>query len=83
MSMYFMIGTMIGFLSMYVDKQRAIAHQSRISESHLWLIALFTGGIGSFLGMYVFHHKTRKPKFYIGIPIMIMIEVLIYFKWIW
>ena len=32
--------------------------------------------IGAFAGMHVFHHKTRKPKFYIGVPVIFFLEVL-------
>ena len=32
--------------------------------------------IGSIIGMYKFRHKTQKPRFYIGIPIIITLQIL-------
>ncbi len=83
MKIYVIVGSIVGFLSMYIDKQNAMKHRSRIKEKHLLIIALLTGGIGSLVGMYGCHHKTRKPQFYIGIPIIVIMEMLIYFKWIY
>lgn len=45
----------------------------RISERTLITSAVF-GIIGAALGMAFFHHKTRKPKFYIGIPLILAAE---------
>ena len=36
------------------------------------------GSLGSYLGMYCFHHKTKHMKFYIGIPLILFIQILIY-----
>lgn len=32
--------------------------------------------------MSIFHHKTRKPKFYIGIPLIMLIEFGLA-AWVW
>ena len=61
----------IGFGLMGSDKQRAMHHQWRISEQTFLTIALFGGSIGILVGMFVFHHKTNKALFYIGIPLII------------
>lgn len=67
----------IGFLSMYVDKKRAIYNKWRIKESVLLAIAFFGGGIGSYLGMYTFRHKTKHKKFTVGVPILTIVSYLI------
>lgn len=58
------------------DKYKAKHHKWRIPESTLILCAVL-GVIGAVSGMTVFHHKTRKPKFYIGIPVIFICEVII------
>ncbi len=62
---------------MYVDKVKAIKHQWRVQEKTLIGIALIGGSIGSYLGMHIFRHKTKHPKFYIGIPAILIIELII------
>lgn len=68
--------SLIGFALMGMDKQRAIHHQWRISESTLLSVALFGGSLGILLGMFVFHHKTNKPLFFIGVPVIIGIQAV-------
>lgn len=48
---------------MFVDKRRAAAGQSRISERRLIAPALVGGLPGIVLGMRQFRHKTRKASF--------------------
>lgn len=60
-----------------LDKYKAIKNKSRISENFLLTIALF-GSIGALLGMQIFHHKTKKLKFKILIPLFIFIDIYIY-----
>ena len=38
-------------------------------------IALLGGSVGGLLGMKVFRHKTKHPKFYIGIPAILIIQI--------
>ena len=65
----------IVFLIYGVDKYKAVHHKWRIPETTLLVIAVI-GVIGAFAGMHVFHHKTRKPKFYVGVPVIFFLEVL-------
>ena len=61
----------------YIDKQRAVKHQWRISESALLLSAFIGGSLGAVAGMKLFRHKTKHPKFYILIPVFLIIHILI------
>ena len=63
------------------DKRRAKRQQWRIPESSLILLAAFGGGIGAFLGMLLFHHKTRKWKFRLLVPLFMILQLalLIFF----
>lgn len=69
--------TIAGFCSMGIDKQRAKNRQWRIKEKTLFLIAILGGSIGSILGMYTFHHKTKHNSFVIGMPLILIIQVII------
>lgn len=66
-----------GFLAFGIDKTRSARAKWRIPEATLFSFALLGGGVGCFLGMRVFHHKTLKPAFYIGIPAIIIAEIFI------
>ena len=52
-----------GFLVMFIDKQKARRGRWRIPERTLLLLAALGGSVGSLLGMYLFHHKTKHQKF--------------------
>ncbi len=67
----------LGFILMYVDKQKAIKHQWRISENTLMLVAALFGSFGVYGGMLVFRHKTKHLKFKIFVPILIIIHLVI------
>ena len=62
-----------------VDKAKAIRGAWRIPEKVLILLAAFGGGIGALLGMIVFRHKIRKPKFFFGVPAILAFEIIIFF----
>lgn len=53
-----------------LDKWKAKSGAWRIPERTLLLTALAGGSVGALAGMLLFHHKTRKPKFMIGVPVM-------------
>ena len=74
---YLLIINAVGFLIMLADKEKAKKHRWRIPESTLLTVAALGGSIGCYAGMRVFHHKTRKPKFYIGIPAIFAVQVLV------
>ena len=37
------------------------------------------GSLGTELGMQVFHHKTRHPQFFIGIPVILLVQICLAF----
>lgn len=49
---------------MYYDKKQARKRKWRVPEFNLLLLGLIGGGIGGLLGQQLFHHKTRKLRFY-------------------
>lgn len=76
-SFYLLVINIISFILMYVDKKKAINHQWRISEHTLMMISLIGGSIGTILGMKIFRHKTKHVKFYIGVPIIFFIQLIL------
>ena len=57
-----------------IDKRKAARHKWRISEATLIGAAVF-GVFGALAGMKVFRHKTKKPKFFITIPLILVLEI--------
>lgn len=80
--LYLLIVNAVGFLIMLADKRKAQKKLWRIPEATLLTVALIGGSIGSLAGMRVFHHKTRKPKFYIGIPAILVLQLALAGYWI-
>lgn len=68
---------LLGFLLMYIDKERAIKHKWRISENTLLLVGLLFGSFGTFLGMQLFRHKTKHLKFRVLVPLFAVLQILI------
>ena len=75
--LYFIIINVIGFLAMAIDKWKAKNNAWRIPENTLFSITVLGGGIGTIAGMYVFRHKTKKPKFTIGMPVILVLEIIL------
>lgn len=73
---YLLIMNLIGFYSMWSDKKKAKKGAWRTPESTLMLIAIIGGSVGSLLGIKKFRHKTKHPKFYIGIPVILILQVI-------
>ena len=67
----------LGFLIMLADKEKAKKRLWRIPEATLLNVAALGGSIGCLAGMKIFHHKTRKPKFYIGIPVILALQLIL------
>ena len=49
----------------------------RIRERTLWTWALLGGSVGAILGMRVFRHKTRKARFAVGLPLLLLAQIAI------
>ena len=69
---------------MGLDKHKAKMAERRIPENTLFMFTILGGGVGTIAGMYVFHHKTKKMKFKVGMPLVLILEILIfvYFKYL-
>lgn len=64
------------FLLMLIDKQKARRGAWRIPEATLMSVAILGGSIGAIAGMRLFRHKTKHPKFYIGLPCILAAQII-------
>ncbi len=77
---YMLCAGITGFTVMGIDKSRAIKGKWRIPERTLLLIAIFGGGIGSYLGMRYYRHKTKHLSFRLLLPAAAIADLcLIYY----
>lgn len=64
------------FLVVGYDKSAAKNNRFRVSERFILLGALLFGALGTYSGMRLFRHKTRKPLFKFGVPLLILLQLL-------
>ncbi len=57
------------------DKRRAVRGGWRVKESSLLLTAVLGGSVAMLLTMLLIRHKTRKKKFMLGIPVIIILQI--------
>ena len=74
---YLLVINLMAFCAMWWDKRRAQKGEWRISEAGLFTLVLLGGGIGGIAGMYAFRHKTKKLRFTIGFPTILITEIIL------
>ncbi len=74
---YAVLINLITFVAYGLDKYKAKAGSWRIPEKTLLLLTAVGGSMGALLGMKVFHHKTMHKKFYIGVPLILVLQLLL------
>lgn len=74
---YLLIINLIGFFSMFLDKQKAKRNKWRIPEKTLFLIALIGGSLGTTLGMHTFRHKTKHWYFKFDMPLILVVQLVL------
>ena len=72
-----LIMSLISFALFGIDKWKAKNQKWRVPEGTLLLSALLLGGPGALAGMLIFHHKTRKWKFRILVPLFTVLEIIL------
>ena len=73
---YLLILNAAGFLLMLIDKKKAQLGRWRIRESTLLTVAVLGGSLGTMMGMRLFRHKTKHLKFSLGVPMILVIQVM-------
>lgn len=74
---YLILINLITFVVYADDKRRAKKHLWRTSEGTLVMLAVIGGSIGALLAMLLLRHKTRHTRFTIGIPTILIAQILL------
>jgi len=82
---YLVVINCITFFLFWMDKQKSKKQAWRIPEKTLLGFSVIGGSLGSICGMHTFHHKTKHPIFYIGLPLILILQsglsIFIYWKY--
>lgn len=76
---YLVVINFISFAAFAIDKINAIEGRSRIRIITLLGLAFVGGSIGALLGMYILRHKIRVDYFTVGIPLIMIMQVVVVF----
>ena len=66
---YLLIINILAFVLYGIDKKKAKKKKFRIPERTLLWMARLGGGIGSWVGIMTFHHKTKHTRFMVIVPL--------------
>ena len=75
---YLIVINIAAFGIMGIDKSKARRHANRISEKNILMSGMIGGGLGLLLGMSFFHHKTKHLKFKLGVPLIVIMNSIIF-----
>lgn len=73
---------LVTFAAFGIDKWKAVRHRWRIPEATLLGLSLIGGALGGLAGMRLFHHKTRKARFFVGVPVMLAAQLGLGAAWL-
>lgn len=73
---YLLFMNLLGLIAMRHDKKQAKRRGRRVPENTLMLIAFAGGALGAWLGMYAYRHKTKHAAFIVGVPLLLLWNVL-------
>ncbi len=77
LSVYLIVINALSLVLMLADKLRARKNLWRIPEATLMGVAALGGSLGCLMGMRIFRHKTLKPKFFVGVPVILVLQVVL------
>lgn len=72
------INTITLFL-FWIDKINARKSSWRVPERQLFMFGLLGGGVGGIVGMRLFKHKTKQPRFTVGMPLIMLFNFGVYY----
>lgn len=76
---YLGIMNLVTFIIFAIDKANACVHRSRIRIVTLLGLSFAGGSVGGLIAMYLLHHKTQKDYFTVGMPMIIIMQVVVLF----
>jgi Predicted membrane protein len=74
---YILIVNVLTFILFAIDKWKAKHGKWRIPEATLLIMAAIGGSLGTLFGMKLFHHKTLHKKFNIGLPVILLLQIIL------
>lgn len=75
---YFVLINIITCILYGIDKKKAEKGKWRVPEATLLLFAAIGGSLGALYGMKHYHHKTKKIKFYLGVPVILLLQLALF-----
>ena len=79
LAIYLILINLIAVIVTIYDKLCAVKRRWRIKESTLLLLSALGGSISMYITMLLIRHKTRHIKFMLGIPLILIFQLLIAF----
>lgn len=76
-SAYLLVINVVGLGFMRTDKLRAKQKKYRIPERRLFTTAILGGSLGILAGMQMYRHKTKHASFFIGIPVILVLQMIL------
>lgn len=73
---YLCFGVFAICLTVY-DKLAAKHKKARIPEKVLFLVSLCGGSLAMYVTMLVIRHKTKHKRFMVGLPLIILAQVIV------
>ncbi|NLC11201.1 MAG: DUF1294 domain-containing protein [Firmicutes bacterium] len=74
-----MLWNLVAFIVMAYDKYAAVKKLRRVQEKHIFALALFLAAAGVYWGMLIFRHKTLHLSFRLGIPVLLVINIVLFY----
>lgn len=81
--LYLVAVNLVTFFIYGIDKFKSKRAKWRVPEATLLGLAAVGGGIGAWLGMKLWHHKTLHKKFRYGIPLILIVQIAIVLLIVW
>lgn len=76
---YLIVINVVAFIMFGIDKLNAINHRTRIRIITLLMLAFIGGSIGGLIAMYAFRHKTQIDYFTVGVPLILLMQIVVIF----
>ena len=79
LAIYLILINLIAVIVTIYDKLCAVKRSWRVKESTLLILSALGGSISMYITMLLIRHKTRHIKFMLGIPLILIFQILIAF----
>ena len=76
MGIYFAVISLATAIVTAIDKHKAKKGAFRISEATLFVLAVLGGSLSEYLTMKAIRHKTLHKRFMIGLPLIMILQLV-------